>query len=138
MVTLEYRISRVEFLLGEEQTLDIWSQSFGEEKICYLAQKISLLEALVSDGFNGSHFAQIVVGAGWKEKLDWVVENYEHVMKLKGFNQSQTAKILRNKGWKDKIRWIEDYFDPNKYSTANVTNLMQKKDWEQRLRYSAA
>ena len=107
-----------------------------KEKLDYAESKYeSLLKPM---GFTGYHFAQIVVGAGWKEKLDWVVENYEHVMKLKGFNQSQTAKILRNKGWKDKIRWIEDYFDPNKYSTANVTNLMQKKDWEKRLRYSAA
>jgi hypothetical protein len=80
MATIDDKVLQVEAILGQKYTIDIWSQSFGDEKIGYLAQG-SLLETLVNMGFNGYHVAQIVTNAGWKDKLDWVKDNYQDILK---------------------------------------------------------
>jgi len=128
---------KLEEILTKPEISEIKKQYEGEDKIIYLSRNSSLLEILAINYFNGYHVSQIVVGKGWKDKLDWVRDNYETVLKLKGFNPYQTAKILYGKEWYEKIQWIENKYNPSNNNPEQVRKAMVKKNWKEDLGYAA-
>ena len=69
--------------------------------------------------FNGGHLTQIVLGAGWEEKLRYF-EDEEKLKRMKeaGFNASHLSQIVRNAGWEEKLRMV---------LTKEVLDLLSKK-----------
>ena len=128
---------KLEELLTKPEISEIKKQYEGEDKISYLSINSSLLEILAINRFNGSHVSQIVRNAGWKDKLDWVRDNYETVLKSRGFNQYQTAKILYGKEWLEKIEWIKDKYNESTYTPEQVRKAMVRKNWKEELGYAA-
>ena len=128
---------KLEELLTKPEISEIKKQYEGEDKISYLSRNSSLLEILAINCFNGFHVSQIVVGKGWKDKLDWVRDNYETVLKSRGFNQYQTAKILYGKEWLEKIEWIKDKYNESTYTPEQVRKAMVRKNWKEELGYAA-
>ncbi len=128
---------KLEELVTKSEISVIREQYAGWEKIKYLSKNSPLLEALVRNNFNGSHVSQIVRNAGWKEKLDWVRDNYETVLKSRGFNPYQTAKILYGREWQDKIEWIKNKYDLSTYTQEQIRKTMIKKNWREELGYAA-
>ncbi len=128
---------KLEEILKKPEISAIKGQHEGEDKISYLSRDSSFLEILAINGFNGYHVSQIVVGKGWKDKLDWVRDNYETVLKLRGFNPYQTAKILYGKEWHEKIQWIENKYNPSINTPEQVRKTMVKKNWKEELGYAA-
>ena len=90
-------------------------------------------------GFNGYHFAQIVVNAGWEEKLKYF-ENPDNLKRLQeaGFNGSHLAQIVVNAGWEEKLKVVvsESCLALLKRSTVthnSLAKLLKKKDWRTQL-----
>ena len=85
-------------------------------------------------GFNGYHLAQIVVNAGWEEKLKYF-ENPDNLKRLQeaGFNGSHLAQIVVNAGWEEKLKVVvsESCLALLKRSTVthnSLAKLLKKKD----------
>ncbi|MDA1197070.1 MAG: hypothetical protein O2779_03845, partial [Nanoarchaeota archaeon] len=71
----------------------------GEQKLVQISR---LSDFLIEQGFNSYHCFSIVVGKGWEEKLEWIAENYETLLKPMEFNGYHVSQIVRNKGWEEK------------------------------------
>ncbi|PIN87574.1 hypothetical protein COV12_03140 [Candidatus Woesearchaeota archaeon CG10_big_fil_rev_8_21_14_0_10_32_24] len=82
--------------------------------------------------FNGSHVSQIVTGKGWKEKLEWINQNYETLLKPMEFNGYHVSQIVRNKGWEEKLEWIAQnyvFFKEKGLSNYKLASYFNTKDW---------
>jgi len=130
---------KLEEILTKPEISEIKKQYEGEDKIIYLSRNSSLLEILAINYFNGYHVSQIVVGKGWKDKLDWVRDNYETVLKPMEFNGSHVSQIVVGKGWKDKLDWVRDNYETvlklkgfNPYQTAKI---LYGKEWYEKIQW---
>jgi len=130
---------KLEELLTKPEISEIKKQYEGEDKISYLSRNSSLLEILAINRFNGSHVSQIVRNTGWKDKLDWVRDNYETVLKPMEFNGYHVSQIVVGKGWKDKLDWVRDNYETvlksrgfNQYQTAKI---LYGKEWLEKIEW---
>jgi len=80
----------------------IFNTKNGESKLSSIAD---ISDFLFRNGFNSYSCFSIVVGKGWKEKLEWIAENYESLLKPMEFNGYHVSQIVRNAGWKEKLPW---------------------------------
>ena len=91
--------------------------------------------------FNGSHLSQIVLGAGWEEKLKY----FEEPEKLKslteaGFNGYHLSQIVRNAGWEEKLKYFEE---PEKlkrltdagFEASHLSQIVLGAGWKEKLKY---
>ena len=129
MVTLDDLISPDEFV--ELRT----NHSISNERIEYLCSH-TVLTVLVDNKFNASHVPALIVGDGWKDKLEWIASNYEGILKPMGFKPTHVARIVRGRDWKDKLYWVEKYSGEASYTPSQIASLMPKKNWKQIVGYS--
>ena len=129
MVTLDDLISPDEFV--ELRT----NHLISNERIEYLGSH-AVLTVLVDNQFNASHVPALIVGDGWKDKLEWIAANYEGILKPMGFKPTHVARIVRGRDWKDKLYWVEKYSGEASYTPSQIANLMPKKNWKQIVGYS--
>lgn len=102
----------------------------GSQKIEYLSSNQELIEYLSNNEFNGSHVSQIVVGAEWEKKLNWIIENFNDFKNATGLSQSFTAGVLRTGDWLEKLNWLryECEFD-NYENNSKILRVLIKKNW---------
>ena len=112
----------------------ILKSSDWKEKLEYfmLEDSITALQVL---GFNGSHLSQIVVNAGWKEKLSWLFHKDFYQIFLSGFEQTHIAKILKTKEWKERIGYVMKYKERvslliKEQGKNEIMLRFLKKDWK--------
>ena len=89
--------------------------------------------------FNGYHLAQIVLGAGWEEKLKYF-ENPENLKRLTdaGFNGSHLAQIVLGAGWEEKLKMVHTesclaLLKENKLTYSALAKLLTNKNWRKQL-----
>ena len=89
--------------------------------------------------FNGSHLAQIVVNAGWEEKLKYF-ENPENLKRLTdtGFNGYHLAQIVLGAGWEEKLKMVHTesclaLLKENKLTYSALAKLLTNKNWRKQL-----
>ena len=90
--------------------------------------------------FNGYHLSQIVLGAGWEEKLKYF-EDPEKLKRLTdaGFNGYHLSQIVVNAGWEEKLRYFED---PEKlkrltdagFEASHLSQIVRNAGWEEKLK----
>lgn len=61
---------------------------------------------MVDNSFNSYHCFQIVAGADWKDKIYWIINNYEDLLKPMDFNGYHVSQIVTGKEWQEKLEWI--------------------------------
>ncbi len=90
--------------------------------------------------FNGGHLTQIVLGAGWEEKLRYF-EDEEKLKRMKeaGFNAYHLATIVRNAGWEEKLRYFEDEEKLKRmkeagFNASHLSQIVRNAGWEEKLR----
>ena len=90
--------------------------------------------------FNGYHLAQIVLGAGWEEKLKYF-ENPENLKRLTdaGFNGSHLAQIVVNAGWEEKLKYFENPENLKRLTDAgfngyHLAQIVLGAGWEEKLK----
>ena len=89
--------------------------------------------------FNGYHLSQIVLGAGWEEKLKYF-EDPEKLKRLTdaGFEASHLSQIVRNAGWEEKLKVVITdsclaLLKERKLTRHKLSKLFQNKDWRKQL-----
>jgi len=90
--------------------------------------------------FNGYHLSQIVLGAGWEEKLKYF-EDPEKLKRLTdaGFNGYHLSQIVVNAGWEEKLKYFED---PEKlkrltdagFEASHLSQIVRNAGWEEKLK----
>ena len=90
-------------LFGERKYIvEIGKQAYGAKKLQGLLDRASRLSL-----FNGSHLSQIVVGAGWEDKLKYFEDPTKvTVLKDLGFNGYHLSQIVVGAGWEDKLKYL--------------------------------
>lgn len=98
------------FPMCDKNISNIFRTKQGEEKLIKISE---MSDFLVSTKFNSYHCFCIVVGRSWKEKLDWIAENYSF-FKENGLSNNKLALTFNTKDWKAKTKdWSanRDSFD---------------------------
>ncbi|MBI4140005.1 hypothetical protein HY483_03515 [Candidatus Woesearchaeota archaeon] len=130
MVTLDDLITPREFVELRINHL------INDERIEYLGSH-AVLTVLVNNKFNASHVPALIVGDGCKDKLDWIVENYDGILRPMGFNGSHVSQIVIGAGWKDKLDWIVENYDgilrPMGFKPTHVARIVHGRDWKDKL-----
>jgi len=90
--------------------------------------------------FNSFHLSQIVLGAGWEEKLKY----FEDPAKLQrltaaGFEASHLSQIVLGAGWEEKLKYFEDPAKVQRLTEAgfngyHLSQIVLGAGWEEKLR----
>jgi len=123
------------FLDDRKYIIEILSRHQGPKKLKKLKECYPLLNQKIV--FNGSHLSQMVLGAGWQEKLQYF-SNSENVTMLKslGFNGYHLSQMVLGAGWQEKLQYIQRQSDV--FQTAAKTDFLIKaftsKNWRTNVR----
>ncbi|PIN87575.1 hypothetical protein COV12_03145, partial [Candidatus Woesearchaeota archaeon CG10_big_fil_rev_8_21_14_0_10_32_24] len=76
------------FPVNDKYIQKIFSTKDGSSKLRNIA---NISDLLFRNEFNSFHCFSIVVGVGWEEKLEWINQNYETLLKPMEFNGSHVS-----------------------------------------------
>ena len=137
---LRENIDEYKLILGDEKYIvKILKMYEGLDKLKRLRSFYGNYDKDIVE-FNGYHLAQIVLGAGWEEKLKYF-EDPENLKLLTdaGFNGSHLAQIVVNASWEEKLKYFEDPENLKRLTDAgfngyHLAQIVLGASWEEKLK----
>ena len=136
---LRENIDEYKLILGDEKYIvKILKMYEGLDKLKRLRSFYGNYDKDIVE-FNGYHLAQIVLGAGWEEKLKYF-EDPENLKLLTdaGFNGYHLAQIVLGASWEEKLKLVSTeaclgLLRENKLTHNALAKLLKRKNWRKQL-----